>query len=452
MPSVFVYLSILLVVVIVWVSFLKRPVYEAMLISLLVLLTATGTWENVLSYLADAFSTSLLYCMTAFIAMSLILNKTKVIDGSIAIILSLVGRIPGGAGYAALFSSAFMGSLSGSGPGNVMATGTITIPAMKKTGFSAELATNIEVHASCLGNMIPPSSNIVAALGAYLALYPNSTLTTGQFWIILWGCSLWFVLLKAVTVFAFCKYNHIQPMAKEDIPHFKTVLKQHWQGLFLPIIILLPFVLDYLYKATFFTERLGSNGAKYFSNSMLLFIGGLGAAYACLIAKNKQQISPKSLASLFGNSIKKISPTVFICLIGYTIGGIFEDLNIAVEMESFILSLHFNKFFMVFFINVFTCLLGMVIAGSSLTVVFGSVFITVLSSVGVNPLLAAAMLPCICGVMCNITPPLAASLYAGISISDADFGKTVKNGVWWIAGQFILQLVILMGWLPIWGL
>ena len=40
----------------------------------------------------------------------------------------------------------------------------ITIPAMKKSGFPAELAGNIESNASYLGNMIPPSSNIVGIL------------------------------------------------------------------------------------------------------------------------------------------------------------------------------------------------------------------------------------------------------------------------------------------------
>ena len=79
-------------------------------------------------------------------------------------------------------------------------------------------------------------------------------------------------------------------------------------------------------------------------------------------------------------------------------------------------------------------------------------FITTLANVGVNPLLAAAMLPCICGVMCGITPPLALGLYAGMSIAESDFSKTVKNDLWWVAAQFILQVVVLMGWIPVLGM
>ena len=99
-----------------------------------------------------------------------------------------------------------------------------------------------------------------------------------------------------------------------------------------------------------------------------------------------------------------------------------------------------------------TCFLGMVIPGSSLVVIFGPVFITVLASVGVNPILAAAMLPCICGVMCGITPPLGLGMYAGMSLAESDFSKTFRNNIFWVLAQFVMEVVVLMGWLPILGL
>lgn len=452
MPSVLIYLGIMLAVIVVWFSLLKRPVYEAITIAFILLLTITGTWGNVWSYINTGLKTSLLYSMTAFVAMSIILTKTKVIDSCIAIILSLLGRVTGGAGYVSVVASSFMGALSGSGPGNVMATGTITIPAMKKSGFPPELAANIESNASYMGNMIPPSSNIVAAMGAFTALYPETNLSTGQFWIILWGVSLWFIIQRLLMVFGFCKYYNVKPMAKEDIPDLKEVFKAGWQGLLLPVIILLPFVFDYFFKDTFFTQRLGATGAKYFSSSMLLFIAGISAIYACLIAKDKSVVSPGKIAGMFADGVKTIAPAVGVCVIGYMIGGLFSDMNVAEEMEAFMLSFDFSKFGLVLFICAATCFLGMVIPGSSLVVIFGPVFISTLATVGVNPLLGAAMLPCICGVMCGITPPLGLGMYAGMSLAESDFDKTLKNNLWWVAAQFILEVVVLMGWLPIMGL
>lgn len=452
MPISLVYLGIMLAVILIWFVALKRPVYEAVLLSFIVLLTITGTWGNVGIYIESAMSTSLLYSMVAFVSMSIIMSKTKIIDGCIAVILSILGRVTGGAGYASVIASSFMGALSGSGPGNVMATGVITIPAMKRSGFPAELAANIESNASYMGNMIPPSSNIVAALGAFAALYPNMNITTGQFWIILWGIAIWFVIQRMLMVWGFCKYYKVKKMTKEELPDLKTTFKENWQGLLLPVIILLPFILDYLLKDTFFTTRLGADGAKAFSSSILLFIGGLSSIYACIICKNRSVVTPKNIAKMFSDGVKSIAPTIGVCLFGYMIGALFNDLNVSADLGAIITSWDFGKLGTIIAVCLITCFMGMVIPGSSLVVIFGPMFITTLAAVGVNPLLVAAMLPCICGVMCGITPPLGLGMYAGMTLAESDFNKTFINNLWWVAAQFVLEVIVLMEWLPIIGL
>ena len=452
MPMCLVYLGVMLAVICIWFLAVKRPVYEAVGLSFLVLLTITGSWGNVWTYIYDALSTSLLYSMVAFVSMSILLTKTQVVDSCIAVILSLLGRIPGGPGYAAVIASSFVGALSGSGPGNVMATGAITIPAMKKAGFPPHLAANVESNASYMGNMIPPSSNIVAALGAFVALYPDNEISQGEFWIILWGISLWFIIQRLLMVFSFCKFYGVKPLKKEELPTIKETLKAGWKGLFLPVIILLPFVLDFLFKDTFFTDRLGADGAKALSSCILLFVGGISAIYACLIANDKKTVSIKNLGAMFSESVKVIAPSIGVCVFGYMIGSLFSELNVADELGAIIQSWDFGKFGMVLAICIITCIMGMVIPGSSIVVIFGPMFITSLASTGVDPLLAAGMLPCICGVMCGITPPLGLGMYAGMTLAESDFTKTFNNNLFWVAAQFILQVVILMGWLPVLGL
>lgn len=452
MPSSLIYIGVMLAVIVVLFAFLKRPIYEAVFISFLLLLTITGNWANVFDYVDEALSTSLLYSMVAFVAMSVVLTKTKVIDGCVAIILSVVGRIRGGAGYTAVIASAFMGALSGSGPGNVMATGALTIPTMKRSGFPAELAANVESNASYMGNMIPPSSNIVAAMGAFAALYPDKELTTGKFWMILWGISLWFIAQRILMVWGFCKYYKVKPLTKEELPKFSEVVKGNWQGLLLPVIIIVPFILDFAFTDGFITERLGKDGANYLSKSLLLFIGGVASIYACLIAKDKKAVSPKGLAKMFADGVKTIAPSIAVCLFGYMIGALFAELNVAGEMGEIIAAWNFGRLGVVAAVCLITCFMGMVIPGSSLVVIFGSVFITALENVGCDPLLAAAMLPCICGVMCGITPPLGLGMYAGMTLAESDFDKTFKNNLWWVAAQFILEVAVLMGWLPIFGM
>lgn len=449
------YLGIMLGVICIWFLALKRPVYEAVLLAFIILLTVTGTWGNVLVYINEGLSTSLLYSMVAFVAMSILLTKTKIVDSCIAVILSLIGRIRGGAGYTAVIASAFMGALSGSGPGNVMATGTLTIPAMKRSGFPAELAANIESNASYMGNMIPPSSNIVAAMAAFSTFAAGAGIadvSQGQFWIVLWGIALWFVAQRLIMVWGFCKYYKVQPMSKDELPNLKETFKAGWQALLLPVIILLPFVLDAAFADNFFVERLGAEGAKYLSKSVLLFVAGISSLYACLIAKDKSAVTPGKIAKMFAGGVKSISPAIGVCVFGYMIGAMFDDLNVAESLGQLMSTWNFSKFGMVLAICAITCVMGMVVPGSSQVVIFGPVFITLLANVGVNPLLAAAMLPCICGVMCGITPPLGLGMYAGMTIAESDFSKTFKNNLWWVFAQFAMQVLVLMGWLPILGL
>jgi len=451
-PEALIYLGIMLVFVIVWFVILKRPVYEALFLSFIILVTVTGTWNRIHIYIDGALSTSLLYSMIVFVAMSQLLSHTKVIDSCIFIILALLGRITGGAGYASIIASSFMGALSGSGPGNVMATGVITIPAMKKSGFPPELAANVESVSSYMGNMIPPSSNIVGALGAYMALYPNSEITSGQFWIVLWGIALYFVIQRIVMVWAFCKYYKVKPMAKEDIPSIKETLRIGWKGLLLPIIILVPFIFDSLLSSTFIVSRLGTSGASAFSKSLLFFIAGIAALYTVMIADDKEKIRVKNIVNLFINKMSSLVGPIVACTFGYMIGELFADIDVTTQLGLFLESMNMSRVGLALFIPLLTAFLGMIIPGSSQVVIFGPVFIAAFVATGSNPLLVAAMLPCICGTMCGITPPLALGMFAGMSIAESDFKKTLINDLWWVAAQYILEVILLLEVLPVIGL
>lgn len=455
-PSALIYLAVMLVFIIAWFVWVKRPIYEALFLSFILLVLLTNTWGSIFVYVDGALSTSLLYSMIVFVAMSQLLSHTKIIDSCIYLILSLFGRITGGAGYASIIASSFMGALSGSGPGNVMATGVITIPAMKRSGFPAELAANVESTSSYLGNMIPPSSNIVGALGALTAylvsIGQENTLTTGQFWVILWGIALYFILQRVITLFIFCKYYKVKPMAKEDIPSLKETFRKGWTGLLLPVIILAPFIFDSVFSASFITDRLGKSGASAFSKSLLFFIAGLAAIYAVIIVKDKKTVTVSKLVNLFSSKMKSLVGPIAACLFGYMIGELFTDINATAELELFLKELNMPLWGLALIVPLITAFLGMIIPGSSQVVIFGPVFISAFVAAGANPVLIAAMLPCICGTMCGITPPLALGMYAGMSIAESDFKKTLINDLWWVAGQYVLEVIMLLGILPVIGL
>ena len=256
MPIEVWYLIALFAVVTVGFTLLKRPLYECMLLGFVVLVALTGTWSDVGTFIWEALKEPTLYVIFAFILSAELLSKTSVIDDCIAIILSLFGRLRGGAGFVAVIGSSYMGSLSGSGPGNVATTGVFTIPAMKKSGFPAHLAANVEAFSSTMGNMIPPAGMIGVAFAILDKLYPN-TYTMPQYWMLLWGVAIWFILQRIVTLYLMCRYYKVEPMDKADVPRLSESLKRGWKAVFLPIIVFVPFLLTSKFDY-FFIDRLNA--------------------------------------------------------------------------------------------------------------------------------------------------------------------------------------------------
>ena len=275
MPIEFIYLAVVFAVCIIWFSILKRPLYEAMFMAFIAIVATaaivTGEFSlaAVWGYIWDAMTTSSLYVIFVFILSASLLAKTSIIDDCIAIILSIFGRFRGGAGFVAIIGSSYMGSLSGSGPGNVATTGVFTIPAMKKSGFPAHLAANVEAHASTMGNMIPPAGMVAIAFDHLSKTQWGESFTISQFWMVLWGVALWFIIQRIVTLSFMCRYYKVEPMKKEDIPSFRTSVKKGWKAILLPIIVFLPFMLNSIFE-DFFVTQLGAKSTSIASSILLL--------------------------------------------------------------------------------------------------------------------------------------------------------------------------------------
>ncbi len=451
MPVEFLYLAVVFIVAIIGFSFLKRPLYECMIYAFIALVAVTGTWANVGGYIWDALKESTLYVIFVFIISADLLSRTSVIDDCIAIILSIFGRLRGGAGFVAIIGSSYMGSLSGSGPGNVATTGVFTIPAMIRSGFPPHLAANVEAHSSTMGNMIPPAGMIAIAFAALDNLYPN-TYTLSQYWLLLWGVALWFILQRIVTLYFMCRHYNVKPMQKVDIPSFRKSIKNGWKAIFLPIIVFVPFLITSKFDY-FFEARLGA-GASSLNSCLLLFIPALIVVCGIFLStkESRKNMTMKNMLDDITEGMLKVVPTAALVLFAYFVSNVFEDLNVEVAIGQFISSLNMSKLALVILIPLFTAILGMLLPGSTQVKIFGGIIISILAASGVNPMLAAAMLPCICGAMHGVTPPYCACVYTGMGIAQSELGPTLKNCMIWVLLHYVLSVIIMLEWLPIWGL
>ncbi len=452
MPVEIWYLIAVFAVAIIGFSVLKRPLYECMLVSFIVLVAITNTWSSIGTYMWDAFKEPTMYVIFVFIISAHLLSKTSVIDDCISIILAIFGRVRGGAGFVSIIGSSYMGSLSGSGPGNVATTGVFTIPAMIKSGYPPHLAANVEAHASTMGNMIPPAGMIGIAFAALDTLYPN-TYTLSQYWMLLWGIALWFIFQRIITLFVMCRYYKVMPIAKEDLPSLKQSLKHGWKAVFLPIVVFLPFFITSQF-AEFFEARLGSAGASALNNSLLLFIPSVIVICGILLSGKDtiKKVTPKVMYQGIQNGMLKVVPTASLVLFAYFVSNVFEDLKVEVAIGQFISSLNMNYVLLCILIPLCTAVLGMLLPGSTQVKIFGGIIISVMAAAGGNPMLAAAMLPCICGAMHGVTPPYCACVYTGMGIAQSELKPTIKNCMIWVVIHYILSVVILLDVLPVWGL
>lgn len=448
MPVEVWYIAALLAVICITFLVFKRPIYECMFYGYVLMVLLTGQWSNFFTYIIDTSKDTLFYSIIGFLVLAKILDATHAVDTVVAVIVAAFGRIRGGAGYTAIIASTFMGALSGSGAGNVATTGVFTIPTMIKTGFPPHLAANVESAASTMGNMIPPAGVILAALACYNE-FSGAEMSQSTFWMVVWGIALWFILQRIVTMFVFCRIYKVKAIPKEEIPSLRQTLKEGWPNLLLPVIILAPFVLDYLFKTTLFADRLGA-GASNLSSCLLLFTPGIAAIYALLVSKNKQ--SPKELVRLVGESVSGIVPVGATIFFAYCISSLFTDTDVGQQIGLYIQSWDLPLVVLAFLIPLLTAILGMVLPGSAQTKIFGGTIISVFAAAGGNPLLAAAMLPAITGAMEGMTPPLALCMYAAMGIANSELKPTIKNCMVWVVIHYALSVICLLGILPILGL
>lgn len=99
-----------------------------------------------------------------FVLFGAFLQKTGGGDFFINLAYALTGRMTGGPAKTAVLASGFMGSISGSAIGNVVTTGSFTIPMMKKLGYKPHVAGAVEAAASTGGQLMPP----IMGAGAFL--------------------------------------------------------------------------------------------------------------------------------------------------------------------------------------------------------------------------------------------------------------------------------------------
>ena len=446
------YFGLLIGIIIFTFMVLKRPMYEAMALAFFVVVIALGKLGSLGEYFMSTVSFYALYMIAAFIVFGAIFEKSGLIQDMIDIIVALVGRFSGGAGYVALLASSAMGALSATGPGNAAAVGTITIPAMKKTGFSPELAASIEMAASALGPVIPPSNTIVIMYTTLETLYPGRY-GFSQYWMFSWVIALWFIVQRFLTLFFLIKKNKVAPVPAKDRLPLGVALRKGWQSLLLPVVVFLPLFMEAILNDTVITARLGAAGAATFTAVLLETVPSLCVIFILALCKSKgRAISFRRLNEMIYDCVSSAAPVIVMVFFGFAISEVFNDAGVMDNIAASISGMSIPLWAVALIGPLIFTVLGMFLEGTAIIMMFGPIFIPLAASVGLDPMLGAAMTNAMSYAMGHMTPPFALCFFVCMGIAESDFAKTTRVTIIWCIAQYVLSVLILFDLLPMFGM
>jgi TRAP transporter 4TM/12TM fusion protein len=333
-----------------------------------------------------------------FITFAGFLQVSKVGDYFINFAFALAGRARGGPAKVAVISSALMGTINGTSAGNVAATGTFTIPLMKKVGYPPRSAGAIEAAASTGGQLMPP----VMGAGVFIM----AEITGIKYVELMIAAAIPSVLYFVAVYFMVdneARRLGMRGLEASELPVMSEMLKRIY--MFAPLIILI---------------------GGLVSGYSVIRAGTLGLVSALVVSwiHKETRMGPRGLLEALEAGAKGTIQLIAVCacaglivgVIGLTgVGGRFSSLILAIAGNSQLLALVFAM--------IIAIILGMGMPTTAAYAVAASVVAPGLIKLGISPLVAHFFV-FYYAVISAITPPVALAAYAGAAIAGSDPMKT----------------------------
>lgn len=328
-----------------------------------------------------------------FIIFAAFLQASKVGDYFVNFAFAAAGRSRGGPAKVAIFASGLMGMINGTSAGNVVSTGSLTIPLMMKVGYKKTSAGAVEAAASTGGQIMPPIMGAGAFIMAEITGIPYTEIAIAA----IIPAILYFASVYFMVDFEAAKTG-MRGMREDELPKLRRLIKQVY--LFIPIIILI-----YALFQGYSVIRAGT-------------LATAAAAVVSWLSPNKMGLRA-ILRALDIASVMAIQIIVVCAAAGVIVGVIsltgvgarFSVLLLDVAEASQLLALIFAMFISI--------LLGMGMPTTAAYAVAASVVAPGLVQLGIEPL-TAHFFVFYFAVVSAITPPVALASYAAAGISGAN--------------------------------
>jgi len=332
-----------------------------------------------------------------FIIFASFLQASKVGDYFVNFAFALAGRSRGGPAKVSIFASGLMGMINGTSAGNVVSTGSLTIPLMKKVGYSKTTAGAVEAAASTGGQIMPPIMGAGAFIMAEITGIPYTEIAIAAIIpAILYFASVYFMVdLEAAR-------TGMRGMRDDELPSLRRMARQVY--LFIPIIILI--------------------GALFMGYSVIR-AGTLATASAAVvswISPNKMGV--KSILKALELAAYMSIQIIVVCACAGVIVAVISLTGVGARFSSLLLGVaEASQLLAMFFAMCISILLGMGMPTTAAYAVAASVVAPGLVQMGI-PTLTAHFFVFYFAVVSAITPPVALASYAAAAISGAKAMET----------------------------
>ncbi|HEX7007916.1 MAG TPA: TRAP transporter fused permease subunit [Alphaproteobacteria bacterium] len=315
--------------------------------------------------------------------------------------LALMGRYRGGAAKIAVMASSMFGSISGIVVSNILATGIITIPLMKRAGFKPHQAAAIEATASNGGQLMPPVMGAVAFLMADFLQRPYADIVVAA----LVPSLLYYVALFIQADLEAAKLG-IRRVEEEKIPQLWGVLKGGW--LFVAPFAVLVYAL--------FELNLEPEVAALYASGTTLVVG--------LIGYRGERIK---LRQLWDSLVQTGQGALEIMMIAAAAGfvmGILQTTGLGFALTLLLVEIGGSNLVVLLIIAALMCIvLGMGMPTIGVYVLLAVLIAPSLIEVGFTPL-ASHMFILYLGMMSMVTPPVAIAAFFAASLAGSEPMRT----------------------------
>ena len=344
------------------------------------------------------------------------LKATGAIDFIIRLGFAVGKHSRAGPALVAVTSSGLMGTVSGSTVANVASTGALTIPLMKRYGFSPSFAGAVEAVASTGGQIMPPVMGLAAFLivGMTGIAYTNVMIAAVAPALIYYAFLMMAVHLRAANL-------DLDAQNLGDAEHTGTLAEVAWRQLHLiAVIVLLVWLL------------VTGTPAGFAALIAVLTLLGLDAAIVVIGGRSSPDAWRTALSRVFNGIIEGARSGAAVATVIAVIGILIEVLTVtgfAQKLSFWMLDLADGSLISLAIIVALSCLvfgLGLPTSASYFIVaLFGA---PALVELGV-PLLAAHMFVFYFANLSAITPPVAVAALVGANIAKARFWPTAMHAV-----------------------